>query len=82
MSDFIRFRMIYCGKMKIVPCLHDWNEEGATKNEYFWQDLLVERMICDAKLGRHVDINSRVDGFVTHVAAYRGSRSLRCTADC
>ncbi len=48
-----------------MPCLHDWYEEGGTtKSEYFWQDLLVGRMIYAANPARHVDIGSRVDGFV------------------
>jgi SAM-dependent methyltransferase len=52
--------------------LHDWYEEGGTiKSEYFWQDLLVARMVFKAKPEKHVDIGSRVDGFVAHVASFR-----------
>jgi hypothetical protein len=52
--------------------LHDWHEEGgATHNEYFWQDLYVARKIFAANPERHVDIGSRIDGFVAHVAAFR-----------
>ena len=71
--DFFRFRTAgYSGKLELVPCLHDWNEEGGeTKNEYFWQDLIVARKIFDAKPKRHVDIASRIDGFVAHVASFR-----------
>jgi hypothetical protein len=70
--DFIRFRSGYNGELAFVPCLHDWYEEGgATKNEYFWQDFLVARMICAANPEKHVDIGSRVDGFITHVASFR-----------
>jgi len=55
-----------------MPCLHDRYEEGGiTKSEYFWQDLLVARWIFDARPLRHVDIGSRVDGFVAHVASFR-----------
>ncbi len=68
----IRFRSNYTGPFELVPCLHDWHEEGgATKNEYFWQDLLVARKIFAAKPEKHVDIGSRVDGFVAHVASFR-----------
>jgi hypothetical protein len=67
-----QFRKRYSGKLILVPCLHDWQEEGgATKSEYFWQDLLVARAIFDAKPQRHVDIGSRVNGFVAHVASFR-----------
>lgn len=56
----------------LMPCLHDRYEEGGTtKSEYFWQDLLVARMIYDAKPKRHIDVGSRVDGFVAHVASFR-----------
>lgn len=66
------FRKGYSGKMKLMPCLHDRYEEGGdTKSEYFWQDLLVARAIHDAKPVKHVDIGSRVDGFVAHVASFR-----------
>ena len=70
--DLLRFRANYAGKLEWVPCLHDWHEEGgATKNEYFWQDLLIARKIFAAKPEKHVDIGSRVDGFVAHVASFR-----------
>jgi len=70
--DYFRFRSGYTGRLELVPCLHDWDEEGGTtKNEYFWQDLLVARKIFEAKPEKHVDIGSRVDGFVAHVASFR-----------
>lgn len=72
LRDWAEFRKNYAGKMKAVPCLHDSYEEGgATKSEYFWQDLLVARAIHEAKPAKHVDIGSRVDGFVAHVASFR-----------
>lgn len=72
LRDWRKFRSGYSGKLTLLPCLHDWHEEGgATKSEYFWQDLMVARMIFEAKPRRHVDIGSRVDGFVAHVASFR-----------
>jgi hypothetical protein len=72
LRDWAAFRKGYAGKMKFMPCLHDRYEEGgATKSEYFWQDLLVARAIHAAKPVKHVDIGSRVDGFVAHVASFR-----------
>lgn len=72
LRDWATFRKGYAGNMKFMPCLHDRYEEGgATKSEYFWQDLLVARAIHDAKPVKHVDIGSRVDGFVAHVASFR-----------
>jgi Caenorhabditis protein of unknown function, DUF268. len=70
--DFFSFRANYAGRLELLPCLHDWYEEGGTtKSEYFWQDLLVARKIFAAKPEKHVDIGSRVDGFVAHVASFR-----------
>jgi hypothetical protein len=70
--DIICFRSSYKGRFELRPCLHDWYEEGAViKDEYFWQDLLVAKKIFEASPAKHVDIGSRVDGFVTHVASFR-----------
>lgn len=72
LRDLITFRKGYKGKIKLMPCLHDRYEEGGgTKSEYFWQDLLVARAIHESKPIKHVDIGSRVDGFVAHVASFR-----------
>jgi len=71
-GDWVSFRKHYTGRMTFMPCLHDRYEEGgAAKSEYFWQDLLVARWIFQAQPQRHVDVGSRVDGFVAHVASYR-----------
>lgn len=52
--------------------MHDWNQEaGSINNEYFWQDLYVARKIFDENPHTHVDVGSRLDGFVAHVATFR-----------
>lgn len=67
-----QFRSIFTGRLEFQPCVHDYHEEGgSTKNEYFWQDLHVARKIFAAAPTRHVDVGSRFDGFVAHVASYR-----------
>lgn len=72
LHDLRRFRAGYRGALAITPCLHDrYAEGGSTDNEYFWQDLVVARMVFAARPDRHVDIGSRVDGFVAHVASFR-----------
>ena len=38
---------------------------------YFHMDLLVSQMVFKNKPIKHVDVGSRVDGFVAHVAAFR-----------
>jgi len=39
--------------------------------QYFYQDLLVANYIFKKDPVRHIDIGSRVDGFVSHVASFR-----------
>ena len=71
-KDLFKFKRNYHGRLELLPCLTDWNEEGGTAiGEYFWQDLYVARKIHDANPLKHVDIGSRVDGFVAHVASFR-----------
>lgn len=70
--DLNKFRKECEQPIIIKPCLHDSKEEGGTaKGEYFWQDLYIARKIFLARPERHVDIGSRFDGFVAHVASYR-----------
>jgi SAM-dependent methyltransferase len=55
-----------------MPCLGDrYESSGSTRGHYFYQDLLVARRIFECAPQRHVDVGSRVDGFVAHVAAFR-----------
>lgn len=44
---------------------------GSSANHYFHQDLLVATAIRQASPARHIDVGSRIDGFVAHVASYR-----------
>ncbi|MDD1606608.1 MAG: DUF268 domain-containing protein [Methylococcaceae bacterium] len=70
--DFFQFRTKYTGRIELLPCLHDWHEEGgSTQDEYFWQDLYIAQKIYIANPKKHVDIGSRIDGFVAHVASFR-----------
>jgi SAM-dependent methyltransferase len=54
------------------PCIFDKDEKGGVASgHYFHQDVLVARKIFEAKPNRHVDVGSRMDGFVAHVASFR-----------
>ena len=44
---------------------------GVASGQYFHQDLYVAQRIFELAPKRHVDIGSRVDGFVAHVAVFR-----------
>jgi hypothetical protein len=55
-----------------APCLTDWSQEGGVASgQYFHQDLLIAQRIFESSPMKHVDVGSRVDGFVAHVAAFR-----------
>jgi len=56
----------------LFPCVADkFQQNGSLKGHYFYQDLYVARRVFEASPKKHVDIGSRVDGFVAHVAAFR-----------
>jgi hypothetical protein len=48
-----------------------WASAGTMSGHYFHQDLLIARKIFQSNPARHVDIGSRTDGFVSHVAVFR-----------
>jgi hypothetical protein len=71
-AKYLTFKSSFPGNLALMPCLHDRHQEGGdARSEYFWQDLLVARLIHQAAPRRHVDIGSRIDGFVAHVASFR-----------
>jgi SAM-dependent methyltransferase len=54
------------------PILTDYDvEAGTASGHYFHQDLLVASLIHDRNPARHIDVGSRIDGFVAHVASFR-----------
>jgi SAM-dependent methyltransferase len=57
---------------KYYPCLLDkYEESGSVKGHYYWQDSFVARKIFAGNPVKHVDIGSRIDGFVTQVSIFR-----------
>lgn len=56
---------------EIYANVSDYHDNaGSAKGHYFHQDLLVATKIFRAKPDEHLDIGSRVDGFVAHVATF------------
>jgi len=54
------------------PCFSDHRSTaGDLPKHYFQQDLYVARQIFLANPTRHIDVGSRIDGFVAHVASFR-----------
>lgn len=57
---------------KLYPCLNDQiSLSNIAVGHYFQQDLLVAARIYQNKPAHHIDVGSRIDGFVAHVASYR-----------
>jgi hypothetical protein len=56
----------------IFPFLSEYNcDSGNIKGHYFHQDLLVARKIYQANPKEHLDVGSRIDGFIAHLAVFR-----------
>lgn len=54
------------------PCLDDFSDNsGELGYHYFYQDLHVAQLIAKNAPERHIDIGSRIDGFVANVATFR-----------
>ena len=54
------------------PVLRErFESNGDLKSHYFHEDLTVARRIFENKPQKQVDVGSRVDGFVAHVASFR-----------
>jgi SAM-dependent methyltransferase len=60
----IRLRDLLC-------CSSDrFQSAGAAKGHYFWQDLWAARVLYVNNIRTHVDVASRVDGFVAHILPF------------
>ena len=68
-TDFQRQGGIINYKFAILTDYDD--QAGAVDGAYFHQDLLVAQFIYKNNPLRHIDIGSRIDGFVAHVASFR-----------
>jgi len=57
---------------KYYPCLEDSTaQSGVARGQYFHQDMLVAKRVLANKPTRHVDVGSRIDGFIAHLAIVR-----------
>ena len=60
------------GGVSMFPMVLDRDASaGSASGHYFHQDLFVAQKIFAKNPRRHVDVGSRVDGFVAHVASFR-----------
>jgi Caenorhabditis protein of unknown function, DUF268 len=54
------------------PFLTDfYSQSGVASGHYFHQDLYIAQKIFRKSPVKHVDVGSRIDGFVAHVASFR-----------
>ena len=55
----------------LYPQLTDWlDSAGVANGHYFHQDLWASRKIYEIQPKKHIDIGSRIDGFVAHVLTF------------
>lgn len=74
--QYFKFKSNFSGKIALKPCLQDFEENSGVVNEYTMQDLFVSQKIYQSNPNKHVDIGSRIDGFITAVAAFRSIEVL------
>lgn len=56
---------------KAYPCLADWcGPAGKARGGYFHQDLWAARKIYRTRPEFHLDVGSRIDGFVAHLLCF------------
>jgi SAM-dependent methyltransferase len=56
---------------KLYPVLDEKYVHNKIAWNYFFQDLWVAQLVLKSNPAKHVDVGSRIDGFVAHVATYR-----------
>lgn len=72
LSQLREFRNLNGVQYCLHPIVSDYGEQaGSARGHYFHQDLLVATLIYRANPQRHIDIGSRIDGFIAHVASFR-----------
>jgi len=70
--DLTRWKRAGGRVSSLYPILGDWRTEaGDGSSAYFQQDLLVAQDVYRRGPVRHVDVGSRIDGFVAHIASFR-----------
>ena len=71
-NDYLLFKKSGGQIEHLFPVLTDYTQQaGTASGHYFHQDLLVASYIHNRSPIRHIDVGSRIDGFVAHVASYR-----------
>jgi len=59
-------------KFSYLPTLNDFSANaGSADGHYFWQDLICAKFIYKSAPIKHLDVGSRVDGFISSLLAFR-----------
>lgn len=57
---------------RFLPTLSDkHSDSGVASGHYFHQDLWAARQIYERQPSRHIDVGSRIDGFIAHLLCFR-----------
>ena len=58
--------------LRISPVLNDFADQaGSADGHYFWQDLICAKWIHQNNPENHLDVGSRIDGFIAHLLTFR-----------
>ncbi len=72
---FVAMSRNQCEDFEVIPnfpCIKERNtDSGVANGAYFHQDLYMAQQIFNNTPQKHVDIGSRIDGFVAHIATFR-----------
>lgn len=74
MIDLYKFFKLSSNKkeLKLSPVLLDFNANaGSSDGHYFWQDLIAAQWIFSINSKSHLDVGSRIDGFIAHLLTFR-----------
>ena len=56
----------------LSPILTDYSDNsGSATGHYFWQDLICAQWIKSENPRKHLDVGSRIDGFIAHLLCFR-----------
>ena len=70
--DFYHFKVIAKdSKIQVLPVFSDKNaSSGSADGHYFWQDLICAKWIFEDSPEIHLDVGSRIDGFIAHLLTF------------
>lgn len=58
-------------QLNIAPALQDfYDQSGSARGHYFWQDLICAQWIYSERPQTHLDLGSRIDGFIAHLLTF------------